>query len=579
MEKLRVVLEQLKKYHFWILCGLIVVISFVTWFLATGERANYFKTRKAALDSTINLVTTISNKGDHPSESSIKGIIDKTNGPLLTQVDGAANRLYNEQRENNRLPIVFTNDPTAQQGFEANFNKIWGPMQLIEKMPPDSLGELYRSRYRNHIDEHFPELFKLIERRTEVEDSPSSLLDRSGGRPLRGGLGPNAAKPMVGIVDWDDADKKIKAFKDRFSGSTPSTLDIMMTQEELWVYETLLKVIRNTNNIGPDRSQYPKPANEKEARDSANSIQAWLEKNYQKPRSHKDARIKQILAMDIGRDAVQAWKNCESPLINLGDSSGDAAGQAAGAKAAVAAASPGDSPLSGRYVDEKGKPLADASQQPFPEFRMMPINLKVVIEQKDIPRLLAECANSAMRIDVRGVRILVQDPGPVDVSGGDTATVAATPPPEATPRPTTMDPMARGDRSRGRPGFSRGPVIGSGGGMTSSNNNAPGSEFVYDEESADPVHPPVPVEVQGIIYIYNPTTPKENPSDATKAATSATTPPAAPAAVPATVPASSAAAPRATVAPAAGTVPAANTANPATPSTLPATTPLPGGQR
>ncbi len=43
---------------------------------------------------------------------------------------------------------------------------------------------------------------------------------------------------------------------------------------------------------------------------------------------------------------------------------------------------------------------------------MMPINLKVVIEQKDIPRLLAECANSAMRIDVRGVRILVQQPRP-----------------------------------------------------------------------------------------------------------------------------------------------------------------------
>ena len=29
-------------------------------------------------------------------------------------------------------------------------------------------------------------------------------------------------------------------------------------------------------------------------------------------------------------------------------------------------------------------------------------------------------------------------------------------------------------------------------------------EFVYSEESADAVYQPVPVEVQGIIYIYNP---------------------------------------------------------------------------
>ena len=31
-----------------------------------------------------------------------------------------------------------------------------------------------------------------------------------------------------------------------------------------------------------------------------------------------------------------------------------------------------------------------------------------------------------------------------------------------------------------------------------------GGESAYNEESADPVYPPVPVEVQGIIYIYNP---------------------------------------------------------------------------
>ena len=64
-------------------------------------------------------------------------------------------------------------------------------------------------------------------------------------------------------------------------------------------------------------------------------------------------------------------------------------------------ASSSGSSLAGRYVDDKGKPLTDPNQQPYEEFRMMPIDLKVVIEQKDIPRLLAECANSAMRIDVR----------------------------------------------------------------------------------------------------------------------------------------------------------------------------------
>ena len=72
--------------------------------------------------------------------------------------------------------------------------------------------------------------------------------------------------------------------------------------------------------------------------------------------------------------------------------------------------------LAGRYVDNNGKPLADPKQQPNQEFRMMPVNLRVVMEQRAIPRLLIECANSNMRIDVREVRILAEKPGPIDVN-------------------------------------------------------------------------------------------------------------------------------------------------------------------
>ena len=116
----------------------------------------------------------------------------------------------------------------------------------------------------------------------------------------------------------------------------------------------------------------------------------------------------------------------------------------------------------------------------------------MVIEQKDIPRLLAECANSAMRIDVRAVRILVEDPRAVDLTAPEAPAGS-----DALPRAAT----GRGDASAGRHDAHvrrqrRWPVAAA--------IPGPASEFVDDEESADPVYPPVPVEVQGIIYIYNP---------------------------------------------------------------------------
>ena len=90
-------------------------------------------------------------------------------------------------------------------------------MEEIEKLPPDQLKELYRSRYADHIAGHFPELFQLIERRTEeaalrkAAQSGPGVMDRGPNKP------PAAPKcRMVGIVDWVDADQKIKSFLDRF---------------------------------------------------------------------------------------------------------------------------------------------------------------------------------------------------------------------------------------------------------------------------------------------------------------------------------------------------------------------------
>jgi hypothetical protein len=491
MEKLRVFLEHFKKYHFWVLCGLIVLISASVWFFATGAVADSFDKEKKKIDTAINTAKAISSKPEHPSEAYIKEIGTITSNSLQKQVDGAEGRLYSEQWASNPLPVVFPTE--IQKAFEAAFQKNWLSIQEMVNLPANALDDLYRTRYRDHVTAAvFPKLFELIERRTEVVPNPAAANNN-----------PNQAREMTGIVDWEGADGKIKTFQSRFSAGVPSTLDVMMAQEELWVYEALLKVIRYTNNTGPDRTQYPKPANEKEGQGNSTAILAWLEKNYKKPTSHKMAAIKQILEMDIGRDAVQDWKSCERALINIPDA-------VAAPTAGVSAGNPAAAALAGRYVDDKGHPLEDATQQPFPEFRMMPINLKVVIEQKEIPRLLAECANSAMRIDIRGVRILVEDPPAVELNGADapapTAVQAPAPGPMQGPLPTMKGPRERPGRGQFGGGVGRGfgSVGPAGGSLGASTNTGTKGEFAYTEELADPIHPPVPVELQGIIYIYNP---------------------------------------------------------------------------
>ena len=72
-----------------------------------------------------------------------------------------------------------------------------------------------------------------------------------------------------------------------------------------------------------------------------------------------------------------------------------------------------------RYVDDKGQPLPASDpeypyvKQPFAEFKMMPIRMSLVMDERRLPKLLVECGNSNMPIEVRRVRVL-KEPRPAD---------------------------------------------------------------------------------------------------------------------------------------------------------------------
>ena len=128
---------------------------------------------------------------------------------------------------------------------------------------------------------------------------------------------------------------------------------------------------------------------------------------------------------------------------------------------------------------------------------MMPINLRVKIEQRAIPRLLAECANSSMPIDVRAVREFMEESSAMD----SVAALAVRP-------GGPGGPSGPGGGHMGPPaGAYQGMGMGMPGGPSPMGMQRVGAGDVHtteEEESADPSVPTVPVEIQGIIYIYNP---------------------------------------------------------------------------
>jgi hypothetical protein len=501
VDKLKITLAQMKKHHFWVLCALVVVGPLTAWDLAVSANDASFKRQKGEVDGKFSAVGNVITTKDPPNEGVIKTIHDLIDGTGDKEGEGLKQKvlqawtfLYGKQTKDNPLPPVLDKD------FVKHYQ------ELASGTIPE-LSDLDREQYQRQIkayvcgEEEKPEktgrggespkaekaegkyLFAGLDLRRprETPAAPRGKRTMPPGldefHPLPPGPGADAGKPetveMVGVLDWDPSDlDRIK--KQLVWEETPDTQTVRLAQEDLWVYEALLRIIENTNKD---------------------------EKTNKAPTSYEKAAIKRIEAVEIGQQAARRWaQDKESVISGLAAVSatpgpGGPGGPGGPAKQFPPGgmqppphfhpggmhAGPGfhnpasqESTLADRYVDDKGNPLPEDAKAPYAEFKMMPINLRLVMDQKKVTKLLAECGNANMPIVVRTVRLRPGEGETITASTGAGASGAGQGPAATSmfirhPSPTA----ATGDSREG--------------------------------QTAEPAGSPyLPLEIRGIIYLYNP---------------------------------------------------------------------------
>ena len=259
-----------------------------------------------------------------------------------------------------------------------------------------------------------PAVNQVVQSGTGNQGTPRNI--GAGNMPgeLYAGLPPYAERRrVVGNIDW--LSPEIFSLLRWGQGQVPLSIEIWYLQEDLWVYESLIRVLVETN---------------KEATDNISL-----------------APVKCIEQMLIGKDASTAWATLKS-LSLIGGISGDSmAASSSSTSASFARESdelsmdedeegpsvmlPGgnrgkgmggisglstgsealgeegvlNNILNGRYLDAQDNPLEAGTAAPFAEFNRMPICLKLVVDQRRIQDVLVNCANCSMPIDIRHVRV------------------------------------------------------------------------------------------------------------------------------------------------------------------------------
>jgi len=473
MDQLQVALTVLKKQYFWVVSAIILVVSLGSWYKATSDLAETYAQRARKVEGDFNSLQAIISEPNHPNQAVIDRIAEKT-GELRKEVYRAWEILYTDQKAKNQL----------SPNLPKRFRDYW------EAAGPDvELPRNLREDYQIFIVDHIPRLFDMVGVRRLVATQQQSEQSAAAGSASAegvdvdqfGGAGAATAEgerespdvQMVGIVDWPDHEQLTQRF---FWESVPSTLRVRVAQEDLWVYEALLRVIKNTNEGAT---------------------------------TYENAAIKRIDAIQIGQEALGAGPSTGGGTTGSGGglfapvapATGGAAGgetdvdQFGGPPAMPVTAGAPTSGLGmptgaqtaeeaervelldGRYVDEQGNPLRlqpgqEKPEHPYAEFKMMPIRLELVMDQRKIRRLLAECANSSMPIEVKSLAITAQQAGG-HAAGGPVAALAGPGGPPAM-LPQTL----------------------------------PAALPAASDEQAEFGPWDLPVEIEGIIYIYNPPDPE-----------------------------------------------------------------------
>jgi hypothetical protein len=484
MEDLKKYLAILAKHSFWILTGLVLILSAVFFYLTKSSLDQSIDARKSTLKSTFEKIRGVEGKvSTHPNDYSHKEM-EKLLSGLKEDVDQAWEFQYARQKEFLTWPSEAFYQEKTRRVFESlsPFEGIVPfPIPTPAPAPMDAITRNDRTVYKNYIAPEFPNLARRIGSTWKFELDPSKVQTRPG---MGGsGRGPGEFTPdsdnapgttmqleeTRDLVRWSVASQEALAagVLPWFNRAEPPDIhEIYYAQEDIWILRGLMDIIAKTN--------------------------AGSKENFQ-------AIVKEIEWIVTGpratRDAGTLWKTM------IGSSGGAGGfGQAGAFSGKAAGGGRGESgmskfedstvrvdPADGRYVDANLKPLTGAqlrnairAKTPDAVAKRVQVRMRLKVDER-FGRLITECGNGKMMLEVLQVRYNT---------------------------PSAIDSMGSGGSGfGGGGGFGRGGGAGLKKGMASGeginqNENLSGSSPTPQDANVNSGE--VSIEIYGLIYLFNP---------------------------------------------------------------------------
>ena len=435
MDKLKPIIAVMAKHVFWAGCGLILIVSVATWYMARGRLHEEFDKGLGDIKTKVSSVQSLKTKASQnpPNKYSHDGM-DLLHDSTLEKVVEAWRKQYERQENEPRLQW---NSRVLGDDFVLAVRDL-KPIETAVSYPPtqeQKLSVVERQRYWNYVERLLPDLARLVGTRWAPTEA-------SGGFAAPGG-GPMApatrAIEKPPIVVWEPQDQK-RLMGTHFNwGEAPTTLQVLYAQEDLWVLTALAIIIAQTNGQIDSRHEAVVKSIEsimigrgvtgragqvtQVGRGGMSGGMDYGSGGGGSPYGGEGGSMDMDMGMDgdggDGGDGGELGEgtmggSMPSPSSgSMGSDPGSGMGAMTGASGATRLTA---DPADGRYVDNNYETLraskirtAMTNKSPEDAFlvvaKRMPIRLRLVVDQRKLHRLLATCGNCYLPVEIRQVRL------------------------------------------------------------------------------------------------------------------------------------------------------------------------------
>jgi len=390
-DNVRPYIDFVVKHHFWLLVPLVPLLVLPLLFMAEGSLGDQIDAARGQIDSRLSALRSVQGVQPHPNESWSEQINKRTNA-VKRQTRDEWQKFWDSQQPLRVWPVALGDD------F----------VQRAAALKPD--GKLTRKlleRYQNSV-------------RALVRQLPARMgADESMVDPVAAGPGGPQAQPVRSnkLVVWSPEDQK-RIYMSFDWEKPPSTVQVVLAQEELWIYGLLCDSIARVNKVaaGPYNSPIP----------LVQQLAIGYAAAEDDPGGSRGGRILFSAApaaggMPMGEDGAPPAMDGAGPAPPAPRPPhprfGGGAGQGPGAAVpppppeeggAAPSAAPEDPLKNWIYVDFNGKPLSAQELAASPDATMvhlMPFSIRAVIDERHLDAWLVDLARSPVPIDVRQVRI------------------------------------------------------------------------------------------------------------------------------------------------------------------------------